>query len=231
MRKIFLFLFLSSLTLVAFETTNVQLLYGENFKGDSFVFDTLDGKKTTITFEHFRTFTYGDFYMFVDMLDGKKFDGTQQEVYAEIAPRLSLSKISGSNLSVGVLKDVFIATQINKGKEYVAYLGGIGADFEVPGFNVFSLNLYYKSENIEDDSFQFTPVYSTKEFYGVHFEGFVDVTSRDISTQNQLLYNLDALLGMKEKVYVGAEWVFYNYDHNRVRANTTATQVMVKYQF
>lgn len=231
MKKILFFLVMSSLALVAFETTNIQLLYGENFKGDSFVYDTEDGKKTTVTFEHFRTFSYGDFYMFVDMAEGKKFDGTEQDVYAEIAPRLSFSKISGSDLSSGAFKDIFLATQINRGKDYVAYLGGIGADFEIPGFNVFSLNLYYKSENIEDDSFQFTPVYQTKDFYGVHFEGFIDMTSRDISTQNQLLYNLDAHLGMKEKVYLGVEVVYYDYDHNRVRAKTTATQVMVKYQF
>jgi nucleoside-specific outer membrane channel protein Tsx len=139
--------------------------------------------------------------------------------------------MSASDLSFGIVKDLFVATQINKGKDYVAYLGGVGADFEVPGFTLFSLNLYYKSENIEDDSFQFTPVYQSKELYGLHFEGFVDLTSRDIGTQNQLLYNLDAFLGMKEKVYVGAEWVYYSYDHNRVRANTTATQVMIKYQF
>jgi len=231
MKKILFFLVISAISLVAFETTNIQLLYGENFKGDSFVYDTKDGKKTTVTFEHFRTFSYGDFYMFVDMADGKKFDGTEHDVYAEIAPRFSLSKVSGRNLFAGLLKEIFLATQINEGKDYAAYLGGIGADFEIPGFNVFSLNLYYKSENIEDNSFQFTPVYQTKEFYGVHFEGFIDMTSRDIGTQNQLLYNLDTLLGMKEKVYLGAEWVYYDYDHNRVRAKTAATQVMVKYQF
>ncbi|MCX6053148.1 MAG: DUF5020 family protein [Campylobacterales bacterium] len=231
MKKVLLFLFFSSISLVAFETTNVQLLYGGNFKGDAFIYDTQDGKKTTVTFEHFRTFSYGDFYMFVDMMDGKKFDGTEQDVYTEVSPRLSLSKISGSNFSSGILKDVFIATQINKGKGYVAYLGGLGADFEIPGFNVFSLNLYYKSENIENDSFQFTPVYISKEFYGVHFEGFVDVTSRDINTQNQLLYNLDALLGMKEKVYLGTEWIYYDYNHNGTRAKTSVAQVMIKYQF
>ena len=81
MKKVLLFLFFSTISLVAFETTNIQLLYGENFKGDAFIYDTLDGKKTTVTFEHFRTFSYGDFYMFVDMMDGKKFDGTEQDVY------------------------------------------------------------------------------------------------------------------------------------------------------
>ena len=46
MKKILFFLVVSTLSLVAFETTNIQLLYGENFKGDSFVYDTEDGKKT-----------------------------------------------------------------------------------------------------------------------------------------------------------------------------------------
>ena len=222
---------MGALSLSAFETTNIQLLYGENFKGDSFVYDTQDGKKTTVTFEHFRSFSYGDFYMFADMTDGKKFDETQHDVYVEIAPRLSWSKLFGSTLSMGLLKDIFLAAQINKGKDYTAYLGGVGADFEIPGLNVFSLNLYHKSENIEDDSWQFTLVYQTKEFYGLHFEGFMDTTPRDISTQNQLLYNLEPVIEMSEKVYLGVEWLYYDYKNHNLRAKTTVMQAMVKYKF
>ena len=46
-------LFLS--TLAAFETTNVQILHSNNFKGNAFIYDTVDGKKTTLTFEHYHS--------------------------------------------------------------------------------------------------------------------------------------------------------------------------------
>lgn len=89
--KFLLTAFIFTTTLFSFESTNIQFLYSNNFKGNAFIYDTVDGKKSTITFEHFRTFSYGDFFMFVDVMNGEKFDGIKQEVYSEIAPRFFLS--------------------------------------------------------------------------------------------------------------------------------------------
>ncbi len=216
-------------TLTAFETTNVQLLYSNGFKGDAFIYDTVDGKKTTVTFEHFRTFGLGDFYMFVDIMDGEKFDGSEHEVYTEVAPRFSLSKVSKSDFSLRVVKDIYLAAQLNYGYDYRAYLGGVGVDIDVPYFAFFTLNVYYKSDNFNDDTFQITPAYKTNSLYKVHFEGFMDITSRDFNTQNQLLYDFSSVLSLKEKIYLGTEWVYYKNDDSRNSTNTL--QVMLKYQF
>ena len=215
----------------AFETTNVQILYSNNFKGDSFIYDTVDGKKTTLTFEHYRTFSLGDFYMFVDVMDGEKFDGSKHEVYTEIDPRFSLSKISNANLSFSIIKDVYIATQLNSGYDYTAYLGGLGVDFDLPYFIYFTLNAYYKSDNFENDTYQITPAYKTVDYKNIHFEGFMDITSRDFNTQNQLLYNLSSLFPTKEKIYLGTEWIYYKYNHNGRSSKTDTFQVMFKYEF
>ena len=105
----------------AFETSNIQYLYSSGFENDTYIYDTVDGEKSTITFEHFRTWTLGDIFMFVDLTDGTKLDHTTEyEAYSEISPRLSLSKISGSDLSAGIFGDWYLSAQINSGNGYTA---------------------------------------------------------------------------------------------------------------
>ena len=229
--KFLLSFFLLHTMLIAFETTNLQILYSNDFKGDSFIYDTKDGKKTTVTFEHFRTFSYGDLYMFVDAMKGEKFNATKQEVYTEISPRVSFSKISGENFSFGIIKDVFIAAQLNYGEGYGAYLGGFGVDIEIPFFVFSNLNAYYKSENILSDTYQMTAAYKTEDYYHIHFEGFVDLTLRDLNTQNQFLYNLSTLFKTKEQMYVGTEWIYYKYYDKDPKSLTNTFQIMFKYEF
>lgn len=204
-------------------------MYSNNFKGDAFIYDTVDGEKTTITFEHYRTFSLGDFYMFVDIMEGEKFDGTKHEVYTELAPRFSLSKISNSDLSFGIFKDFYLAGQLNSGYDYRAYLGGLGVDISVPYFVFVTLNAYYKSDNFENDTYQITPAYKSESYANIHFEGFMDITSRDFNTQNQLLYDFSPFI--KEKLYMGVEWVYYKYSHKGNSSKTNTLQMMLKYEF
>ena len=230
-----LFLFLASSS-QAFEASNVQLMYSNSFDGNSFVYDTQDGKKTTFTFEHFRTFSYGDFFMFVDVADGKKFNNRDTDIYAEFGPRLSFSKILDKDLSFGIVKDIFIATQLEKafdqGDHYRAYLIGLGANFEVPFFPVFSVNVYNKNDNIHNEhTYQITAAYTSQEFFGIHLTGFIDQTKRDFSTQNQVLLNLGSLVNSQEKLYVGIEWLYYNFSANGRTEKTSAVQAMLKYSF
>jgi nucleoside-specific outer membrane channel protein Tsx len=236
MKYIILLVVLFALQLKAFESSNIQLLHSNSFNGNSFVYDTQDGKKTTLTFEHFRTFSLGDFFMFVDVTDGKKFDNRDTDIYAEFAPRLSFSKMLDQDLSIGVIKDISIATQMEKafdnGDHYRAYLYGLGFDFTVPMFNVFTINVYNKNDSINsDDTYQVTAVYISPEFNGWYFEGFIDKTKRDFSTQNQVLYNLDNFLNINEKIYIGVEWLYYDYDYRGSHSKTSAVQGMVKYSF
>ena len=155
--------------------------------------------------------------------------GDKESLYSEIDPRLSLSKVSGKNLSFGVVKDVFVATQYNVGHNYQAWLKGAGVDLDIPGFAVFSINIYDKIQNAGTQHLtQYTPVYISKEFYGLHLDGFQDITDEDFSTQNQILYNVGKHFG-GEKIFVGFEHLHYrNY---RTKEHTDALQAMVKYQW
>jgi len=214
----------------AFESSNIQYLYSSGFDNDTFVYDTVDGKKSTITFEHFRTWSLGDLFMFVDLTDGTKLDHTTKyEAYTEISPRLSLSKISGSDLSAGVFGDWYLSAQINSGNGYTAWLYGVGTDISIPKFDFFSLNLYQKSQNFGDDTCQVSLAYRTNEFYGFHFDGYADITDYDVNTQHQLLYNVGQKFVKGGKLFVGTEWFYY--EENDADVSTALFQIMAKYRF
>ena len=231
--KVFIAIFLFfNISLYAFGSTNIQLLYSNSFDGDAFIYDTKNGKKTTVTFEHFRTYSLGDFFMFADIMDGKKFNNKDSGIYVEFAPRISFSKLFDKDFSTSIVKDIFIATQANYGDDYRAYLYGVGIDFNLPLFNVLSINLYNKTENITtSDTYQVTAVYTTKEFFNMHIHGFIDATGNDFTTHTQVLYDLDTLFKIEEKLYVGIEYIYYDYDAKGISSKTRVTQAMLKYSF
>lgn len=221
MKKILATVLAANLSLFAFSSTSLSLLKGK-FDGNSAIYDTADGKdKTTLTFETLTKGKMGDVYFFTDYTyasGGKKFDsGTNGWLYAELAPRLSLSYLTGSDLSSSFVKDYFLAGQYNYGSEsnFKASLIGFGTDLNVPGFDYFQANLYYRTVDLtiggtdyERDTYQFTPVYGTHfGDTGLSFKGFVDLTGYNVGTQNQLLYDLFKIEG--KPVQVGLEHLYY----------------------
>ena len=217
-----------SLPTQAYETSNIQLLYSNQFDGDAAVYDTQDGHKATLTLEHFRTWDYGDLFAFADIMYGTKLNGDTSEVYSEISPRLSLSKISGKTLQTAWASDFFIASQVNLGDGYDAWLLGLGVDLQIPNFNYLSLNLYQKRDNFKNQLTQITASYQTQSFGAFHLEGFVDLTEQDMHTHNQLLYKIT---NNKNPIYAGVELINYRYEYQGSNSSTDALQIMAKYQF
>ena len=213
----------------AFESSNIQLLYSDQFDGDAFIYDTQNGHKTTLTLEHFRTWSGGDLFMFADLTQGKKFDGTKQEIYTEVSPRFSFSKLSGQALSTRWTKDFYLATQVNLGDGYEAYLAGVGVDLILPYFKFFSVNLYHKRDNFKNSTYQLTPAYQTQAFKNFHLEGFWDITEQNWQTHQQLLYNFQEAFSSTRPVYGGVEWI--QYEHYTSHTLSNALQVMLKLQF
>jgi len=222
------FLVLFSMPSYSYETSNIQLLYSNQFDNGSFVYDTQDGYKTTITLEHFRTWAFGDLFAFADIMYGTKLNGDTSETYTEISPRLSLSKISDRKLQTDWAKDFFIASQVNLGDGYEAWLLGLGVDLNVPNFDFVSLNVYNKRDNFKNALTQLTLAYKTQELGSWHVEGFIDLTEQDRHTHNQVLYKIT---NNTHPVYAGIEWINYEYNHQTNKASSNAIQLMAKYQF
>jgi nucleoside-specific outer membrane channel protein Tsx len=218
-------------SLSAFSTTNIQYLYGD-FEGPTFL-DTVKSSKQTLTAEHYRTFEYGDLFMFADYTyasKGLRFSNNKNDLYGELSPRLSLDKIGGFSSSMGILKETYASFQYNRSDTYHAWLYGIGCDLALPGFSVFGVNLYRKHQNMGNHTYQLSLNYYAPLSNRWHFEGFADWTTRDFLTQNQLLFDLSPTLKIKEgKLEIGTEWHYYH--ENSYHTDNDVFQAMLKYTF
>lgn len=206
-----LLIFIGSINLFAFSTTNIGYLYGK-FDGNSYVFDTKDSK-STITIEHYSNFEYGDVFFFIDFARGDfKYQDKTHDVYGEIDPRISLSKVMSRDLSFSIIKDIYLSGQHNQGEDYRATLIGLGVDLKLPYFSVFGLNLFDKNQNIGDDTIQLSANYTLPfniKSSKFSFEGFFDLTEDDFLIQNQFLYS------PIENIKVGCEWHYYKSDKEK----------------
>lgn len=223
--------------LMAFSTTNIQYLYG-NFDDNSYVFDTKNGGKSTVTIEHYRTFDYGDLFMFLDVAmadDEFKYHEHKTEFYGELSPRISLSKITSKELGFAFVKDIYIAAQYNGGRDYDAYLYGVGSSLEIPGFDVFDLNAYKKNQNIGENTYQLSLNYKSKKIYDIaHINSFIDWTEDDFLSQQQLLFDIAKFFETQD-LYIGVEWHYYTQKPSDVNFNTEVRsntfQGMIKYSW
>ncbi len=231
MKKLLLIGTLLATSLSAFSTTNIQYLYG-NFEGPTFL-DTQSGAKQTLTAEHYRTWDYGDLFTFADYTyakNGLQFTNEKNDLYGEISPRISLNKVGEFATSNGLIKEYYTSFQYNGSNTYHAWLYGGGVDLNLPKFSVFGLNVYRKIQNIGEDTYQLSANYYLPLSDRWHFEGFVDWTTVDFTSQNQLLFTLPPSMGLsKGKIEVGTEWHYYH--ENRYHTNNDVFQAMIKYRW
>lgn len=220
--------------LAAFSATNIQYLYGKF--DDNSLFDTVNGGKSTVTLEHYRTFEYGDIFMFADYAvadDRFYYSDNTSDLYFEISPRISLSRTTGNDLSFGFVKDVYLAFQYNrqvyKFDDYKAYLYGLGSDLDIMGFDVVGLNIYKVNKMYFDNSCQLSANYISKPILDTSLilDGFIDWTKDEFLAQNQLLYDLKLVSWLKgTRAYVGTEWHYYRVKNSETLSNTW--QIMMK---
>jgi nucleoside-specific outer membrane channel protein Tsx len=182
-----------------------------------------------VTLEHASGWSYGDNYVFVDTIDhAGSNDPVAAEAYGEAYGTLSLSRITGKKIGFGVVDDVGIEAGFNAGSEpsaapFRAYLAGITFKFKVPQFDFLRVDvLAYKNERLDSTAMQVTPSWEVP-FQVAHlrfrFRGFLDYVtaggggaSPTVLTQPQLLWDVGALSGAENHLFVGME---YQYWHNK----------------
>ena len=217
-----------------YHTTNIQLLKGWNYQiGPE--------DRSIATFEHFNRWRYGDFFMFAD---GTHYDKGGTNIYAEFSPRLSLGKISGQDLSFGIIKDVLISTTEEVGKHgYNANLYGGAVDLDLPGFKVASINLYRRDNPaLKDTTWQTTICWKRPfEIDGVKFvtEGFADIAGREGPRYHanqfvvpRLLVDIGDLAGGKSnQMFAGIEYQYWHNKFGRDGVTESVPQLQLKWVF
>lgn len=227
----------------AFDWTanDVQLLYGDGFKlGDS--------QRVTVTFEHADGWRYGDNFLFVDLMNHLDHSGVEVEAYGEVYSRFSLGKLFGWKPGLPLIKDVLPSFGFNAGSRptdhpFRAYLGGLGADFDLPGFEYFQLGVFgYQSEGVSQAGVQVTPVWSlpfTACGLDFKFRGFFDYSSGGTNAlgswrflaQPQLLLDVGALYGGRGHFMAGIEWWVWLNKFGIKGQNEPAPQAVLVYFF
>ena len=219
--------------LLDWSATNIQLLQGNHYKiGDE--------TRTIATFEHANGWKYGDFFIFADQIWQ---DDGQYSYYVEPTLRFSLSKIFDRDLSYRLLRDVLIATHIEKAKgNKSTKLNGVAFDFNLPGFNFFKTHAFLRDNpNLSGSTYQITFAWNSSfKIKNVNFliEGFADFAGgEDDKRSNQLivprfLIDVGQIIKIKEnKLWAGIEWQYW---HNKLGLDgvtESVPQLQLKYVF
>jgi nucleoside-specific outer membrane channel protein Tsx len=218
-----------------FQTSNIEYLYGNGYKlGDK--------TRSTITFENFNCWKYGDNFFFVDITNAERDgDQTPTSLYGEFSPRLSLSKISHRSLSFAFVKDVLLAGTLEMGEGFHNYLYGIGFDLDVPKFSFVQLNFYVRNNPEQSgQTYQITPCWYLPFTIGPArfiFEGFADIAgsegdlSFNVDTQPRLLLDLGNFWGAPNCLYVGTEYMYWHNKFGVKGVDESLPQAMVKWVF
>ncbi|WNW13845.1 outer membrane protein OmpK [Pseudomonas sp. DTU_2021_1001937_2_SI_NGA_ILE_001] len=207
--------------LLLWQDNSLTYLNGIDFKVDP-------PRQQTVTFEHASGWSFGDLFLFVDGIhyntEATNAAGDDRNFYGEISPRLSFGKISGKDLSFGPIKDVLLAATYEFGEDDTeSYLLGPAVDLNIPGFDYFQLNTYYRETDGKRHGsgvWQITPVWSYTIPVGnsdLVIDGFMDwVVDNDKSYHAnlhfnpQIKYDLAKGLGLGKKFYVGVEYDYWS---------------------
>lgn len=234
--------------------TNFQYLGGNGHRVP--IANNLPGDhRNVLTFEHANGWKYGDNFIWYDITNPNRKgpNGLGTDVYTEISPRLSFSKISGKKIGMGPLTDVLAAFTLEAGDRSTSrgYLWGIGTDWSVPYFKIFQANLYArKLADIDGTGTQLTVVWLAPFTLGpvkFEFSGFFDwIPSNfgDVNTTGekfkyfhtspQLLVDLGHFLKKPDTLFVGVEYDYWNnkfgiQDTDAFRTDQSVLQWMIKW--
>lgn len=214
-------------------TTNVQLLRGHDYKVGS-------KRRTIMTVEHANGFKYGDFYMFYDQTWP---ESAKANYYIEPTLRFSLGKMTGTDFSYGLIKDVLISTQLEKPEgQRPRYLYGAAVDLNLPGFKFFKTNYFIRdNRNLSGNTYQVTLAWNRPfEIGGVKFlsEGFTDIAGSEGTTTSHQLFVPRFLMDVgdladigENKLWVGMEWQYWHNKFGIDGVTESVPQLQVKWVF
>lgn len=218
----------------SWSSTNVQYLYGTNY-------ELGDDTRSIITLEHVNGWKYGDNFFFVDITNpDRQGTLTQTEFYGELSPRLSLSALSGQELSFGLIKDVLITTTLEMGDGFHNYLYGLAVDLNIPHVPVFQVNYYVRNEVMSgtDTGNQLTLVWVAPFDIGklsMTFEGFadyawgVDPSEDNLLTAPRLLLDVGKFFDAPGTLQIGIEHQIWRNKFGIENVDEDVTQAMVKW--
>lgn len=220
-------LLIASIALTA--NVNAETLWSDNsisYLKNTNDFQVLENDNiNVITFEHASGHNWGDVFFFADRITASKDQNNSkhEETYGELEVRFSLSYLTDTKVAMGPLSDAFLVTTWehdtgNKGGNgfgFNNYLLGIGASWDVAGFNFLKSNIYHVQNDDTDNDYQLTVAWGYPITIGKHdiiFDGYMDWSSAaddhkaDFHFNPQLRLDVGKYFGKAKFVEVGIEY-------------------------
>ena len=218
------------------------------------------GHDTTFVFtiEHSDGWAYGDNYFFIDFAESTSPFYNNADIYAEHYSNFSLGKITGKDLSFGLVADVGLIAGVNWAMDakVLKYLPGVRFALNLPGFDFANLDV---TAYIDDSSgvakggapkqtdsymvyFNWGYPFSIGnndfainchlEFIDQRRDSFGNRLSAHILNQEQIRWDVGkALNGTAGKVFIGIELsIWFNKLGDR-KTNEFAPQALFAYRF
>ncbi len=196
-----------------------------------------DESREVLTVEHASGHDWGDNFFFTDHLMFE--DGTVSN-YFELSPRLSLSYLTGSELSAGAIKDVYLASTWEGGDSFDNFLMGVGVGLDVPGFKYFNVNLYKANNDLWQNDEQLTLTWGLPANLGGQeflWDGFLDYSTSsegresEMNFTSQIKWNVSPLLGLESQLYLGIEYAYWTNKFGIKDMNERNPGLLVKWHF
>ncbi len=197
------------------QETNIQLLYGTDYKaanGNSYTKDML-------TIEHTSSWAYGGNFFFFDISNPDSESDT--EFYGEWSPAFSINKMGLLGLSQGsILKDTQLQFnfELPQGPSKRANLAGVTFQWDI-GFDYLATQFLYRDTLGQDGhTGQFTLVWLKRfgtDAWPFEFSGFLDWagsegTSKDnLQTQPSLMLDFQRQSAGKVPLKLGVEYLYW----------------------
>ncbi|MEK7321612.1 MAG: amidohydrolase family protein [Pseudomonadota bacterium] len=200
-------------------------------------------RKDILSFTHISGYKYGTNFFTADFLISEDQDpalnggGGAQEIYAVYRHKVSLNAAFGTDMRVGIIKDIGISAGLdlnskndNFGPRVQRTVFGPTVNFDVPGF--FELSLLYRTERnhngITGKSVRFDNTYGVSAAWsvtisrvGAKFDGNINYigkkgkdgfgmeTAAETVARAYLLFDVGSLAGKKDTFYAGAGYEYW----------------------
>lgn len=226
---------------VLFSAGEIQLHYGDGFHlGANGLHSTT---RTTLTFEQYTLFDWGDLFYFVDLNKDHQGTGSKNSHYAEAWLHLS-GKAMGLTFPEGAfVKDVGPDFGINHGEDFLVIAPGVRADLNVSGFSVLTAGAYVYN-NVDDPydrdldaTYQITFVWDYPFKIGnenLSIRGFADfIGEQGDGFESQIVFSpqLRWDVGKEGGTILGLEYTYYKnkYGVNDVDDNSVSVFAALKF--
>lgn len=205
---------------------NLNALYTTRSSNDPVLgTGTSNERLQTYQFEYFAGFKYGDIYVDAEAFHGDQVGGAGAGSFAGdttfqnllvFNPRLSLSKVSGRDLSFGPVSDISLIARYERASyaDFRSYNHGISLNFKVPGFAYFESGLLRRNTNFYHGEWLWRSVLMSNAFpvagQKFHFNllslvNGTGVNGTETFLRPELLWELDAKgvfqLGLRHEMH------------------------------